>query len=55
MEACTYGEVLAVTLVLILIVVTSAQEELVIVIVLGTYAPVNLTHLLLKTAGSVAE
>ena len=51
----TYGKVFAVTLVLVLIMITSAQKELVIVIVLGTNTPVYLTQFLLKTAGSITE
>ena len=55
METCTYGKVLAVTLVLILIMVTSAQEKLVIVVVLGTNAPIYLTEFLFKATRCITE
>ena len=54
-EASTHGEVLTVTLRLRLMMVAGTQGELVVVDILGTYAPLHLLHLFLESSRSIAE
>ena len=54
-EARAHGEVFAPTLRLTLVVITAAQNELVVVSIFQTYAPLYLLQLFFESAGSIAE
>ena len=55
LEACSNGVVGTVTLVGVFVVITSTKEELVVVGVFESDAPLDFLHLFLKTIGSIVE
>ena len=55
LEACTYGEVGTVTFVGMLVVVAGTQEELVVVGIFETRAPLDFLQLFLKSVRGIVE
>src|SRR5574344_447505 len=55
LEACAHSEVGAIALVGVLVVITATEEELVVVGILKTNAPLDFLHFLLETIRGIVE